>query len=212
MISKATTSLWSVASGLMSSQKTVVEANVDFKGFSGTVSESSNACFTLVDERGYEWGAPRSPIMCQDAPNVLPDTPADCYLNGNVDLNVDMGSLERSKIATIPVSGAAGNIKKSFPVLCTRDAGMTVLTSFQFTPLTISGNEVVSTDASNLGIAIFYKGKLIGPSSTPVTENFEVGYTDRELEFQAVRNPNSALDEIPTGNFTASAVMIMTAQ
>lgn len=179
-------------------------------GASAVLTATSSMCWTFVDERGVEWAA-NAPAYCADA-KKLPVVPADCYINYQEDLNVDMGNLERSKIATVPVSGTQGNIKKSFPILCTRDAGMTVLTSFQFTPLTISGNEVVSTNSPNLGIAIFYKGELVGPSSTPITENFETGYTDRELEFQAVRNSNAALSDIPTGSFTASAVMVMTAQ
>lgn len=182
----------------------------NFGGYNGILSVDSNACYTLVDSKGYEWTGGGG-FMCSDG-GKLPDIPAICYLNQDMDLSVDMGLLERGKIATRPVSGTTGNIKKKFPVLCTRDAGVTVSTTFQFTPLTINGDEVVATSTANLGVAIFYNGKLVGPDSTPINETFDVGFTDRELEFQAVRNPDTAFSDIPTGSFTASAVMIMTEQ
>lgn len=179
-------------------------------GSSAVLTATSSMCWTFVDERGIEWSA-NSPAYCADA-NKLPTVPANCYINYQGDLNVDMGSLERSNIATVPASSTAGSIKKIFPVLCTRDAGTTVKTTFQFTALTVNGKEVVSTSTPNLGVAIFYNGKLVGPASTPIIETFEPGYTDRELEFQAVRNADVEAKNITTGDFTASAVMVMTEQ
>lgn len=179
-------------------------------GNSAVLPSKSSMCWTLVDSRGEEWTA-NSPAFCSDA-HKLPSTPATCYINYQEDLIVDMGTIERGKITTVPASGAAGNIKKTFPILCTRDAGVTVSTTFQFTPLTISGNEVVSTSAANLGVAVFYNGKLISPNSFDQTENFGVGYTDRELEFQVVRDPNVELKKIAAGDFKANLVMVMTEQ
>lgn len=194
------------------SEKTISSQDPDFGGNSTTqkVSSSFNICLVLVDTTGVVWGTADA-VSCRDA-NQLPTIPAVCYLNSRADLNVDMGVLERSKIAIAPASGSAGNIKKTFPVLCTRDAGTTVSIKFQFTPLTISGNEVVSTDIANLGVAIFYEGKQVGPSSAPITETFKVGYTNRVLEFQAVRKPEAKPKDIPTGKFSASAVMVVTEQ
>lgn len=195
----------------LNSRAMIYEQTPDFGGLIGaTTSQAAMLCMTLVDTHNVEWSSSDA-TSCQDA-GRLPDTPATCYLNGNADLNVDMGTLERSSIATVPASGGPNNIKKTLPVLCTRDAGTTVLTTIQFTPITVSGSEVVSTSISNLGVAIFYDGKLIGPSSSPLTETFQVGYTDREFEFQAVRTSGVAIKDIPTGAFTASAVMIMTEQ
>lgn len=195
----------------LNSTSMIYSQTPDFGGIIGaTISQAAMLCVTLVDTHNVEWSSGDA-TTCQDA-GRLPDTPATCYLNGNADLNVDMGTIERSSIATVPASGSTGNIKKTLPVLCTRDAGTTVSTTIQFTPITVSGSEVVSTKLSNLGVAIFYDGKLIGPSSSPITESFQVGYTDREFEFQAVRSSGVAIKDIPTGSFSASAVMIMTEQ
>ncbi|ELQ6221726.1 hypothetical protein R2320_002996 [Cronobacter turicensis] len=175
-----------------------------------TIPAQHSVCYTFVDSSGVEWATPAL-RTCQDG-GQLPETPANCFLNSNVDMNVDLGTLERSKIATMPAYNAEGNVKKEFPVLCTRDGGVTLETTFQFTPITINGNEVVSTSLDNIGVAIFYNGKLVGPSSAPIVESFPRDYSYRELTFQAVRNPNVSLKEIPTGDFTATAVLVMTEQ
>lgn len=175
-----------------------------------SVPATTSICYTFVDESGGEWST-SAMRTCQDG-GRLPETPADCYLNHNSDLDVDLGVLERSKIAITPVYGSTGNIKKDVAVLCIRDANINISTSFQFTPLIVKGDEVISTSLANIGVAIFYQGKLVGPSSEPIIEDYSSGYTFRELEFQAVRNPDSALKDIPTGDFTASAVMVMTEQ
>lgn len=172
------------------------------------IPSKSSICYTFVDDEGVEWSTPAQ-RTCQDG-GQLPEEAADCYLNSNVDMNIDLGILERSEIATTPKYDASGSIKREFPVLCIRDSGVTVETTFQFTPITVSGNEVISTSSANLGVAIFYEGKLVSPSSTPIVETFTNGYTYRELAFQAVRNPDVALKEVSTGDFTASAVMVMT--
>lgn len=209
-ISRATQTMDTVGKVTIPSTEKINTQQRNFGGYSGVTAVDSNACYALVDSSGAVWTG-GGYFMCQDA-NPLPSTPATCYLNHNSNLDVDMGNLERSDISTTPMYGATGNLKKTVSVLCTRDAGTTVSTAFQFTALSVSGQEVVSTSSAHLGVAIFYKGQLVGPSSTPVKETFEVGYTDRELEFQAVRDPNVDLKEIPTGNFTASAIMVMTEQ
>ncbi|UIL51495.1 MULTISPECIES: fimbrial protein [Pantoea] len=212
-ISKSYTFYDSVASVRLEQNKTIESQQPYFGSFVGAkLQTKSMVCYTLVDDAGNEWSTHQwDGAVCADA-HLLPSQPATCYLNYHTDLDVELGMLERSKIATVPASGTSGNIKKTFPVLCTRDAGVTVKTTFQFTSLTVNGNEVVSTSTPNLGVAIFYNGKLVGPASTPIIETFENGYTDRELEFQAVRNPVVEAKNIPTGAFTASAVMVMTEQ
>lgn len=181
-----------------------------FGGYNFTLANSSNACYTLLDEAGMDWRADIE-FMCKDA-ELLPEEPSMCYLNHNTSLDVNMGNLERGEIATIPEHGNPHNIKKEIPVLCTRDSGVTVATTFKFDSINVNGNQVVTTSSPNLGVAIFYEGKLMGPSTEPVIESFESGYVYRELEFQAVRDSNVAIKEIPTGKFTANAVMVMTEQ
>lgn len=194
----------------LTSTTKLVDQNPRFIMSSGVIPGGSSICYTFVDDSGHEWSTP-APRTCQDA-GTLPDVPSVCYLNTNSDLDVMLGTLERGTIATVPAAGAPGNVKKDVSVLCIRDAGTTVSTTFQYTPLTFNGHEVISTQNNGLGVAVFYKGQLVGPSSAPITETFAVGYTSREFEFQAIRDPAVALNDIPTGNFTANATMIMTQQ
>ncbi|MCU6278387.1 fimbrial protein [Enterobacter quasiroggenkampii] len=185
--------------------------NLVYTGFVGsTLNSRAMACITLVDQNGVEWGT-NGGIACSDA-NPLPREPATCYLNYNHDLSVSMGTLERSKIAAMPSGDASEIIKKNIPIYCTRESGITVSTSFQFTPLIISGSEVISTSLDHLGVAIFYNGTLVGPSSEAIKNNFSYGLSNIELGFQAVRDPDIAIKDIPTGDFAASAIMIVTEQ
>lgn len=211
----ATTYIDSVASPRLTSALRISDQNVSFGNVPLTpVLYSFNTCMALVDsEYGYVYGYPSvERYFCEDG-SSLPEEPATCVINRLQDLNVEMGEIERSKIATIPASGTAGNIKKTISVQCSRDSGITVSTSFQFTPLVGYDKEVISVNSSdNLGVAIFYNGNLVGPSLPPITENFDATEATRELEFQVVRKPDSLSKNIPTGDFTASAVMVMTEQ
>lgn len=176
-----------------------------------TITMPHSACSVLIDSSGVYWSSPTDPATCSDG-TALPQTPADCTINNGDSLNVALGTLERGSISTAPASGSPGNLKRDIPVLCTRDAGTTVSTTFKYTPVTFNGYEVISTNSNGLGVAVFYKGRVVGPSSAPIIETFASGYTNREFEFQAVRDPAIALKDIPTGNFSASATMIMTQQ
>lgn len=187
----------------------IINQDLDFGGGNGGVlHEPSSFCLVLVDSAGRDWGGP-GPMMCSDA-TPLPTKPSTCYINYQNDLNVTMGDLNRKDITTMPGSSASV-VKKSVPVLCTRDAGTTVTTSFRFTPLTISGNQVIQSSTTGLGIAIHYNNKVVGPSDS-FTETFAGGVTNIDLGFEAVRDPKIPEEDIPTGGFNANAVMVMTEQ
>lgn len=190
---------------------TIGSQNPHYTGVVGaTLSSRAMVCITLVDQYGIEWGSNRG-TGCSDA-NPLPQQPATCYLNGNQDLSVSMGILERSKIATTPSRDASTIITKVIPMYCTRESGVTASTTFQFAPLVVSGDEVISTSLNHLGVAMFYNGVLVGPSSEAINDSFSYGLTNIELSFQAVRDPDVAIKDIPTGDFTASVIMIVTEQ
>lgn len=216
-VAKATDYISSTSSVLLNSTQSVSAQKPNFNGNSSSkvMPYSFNMCYVLVDEDGRLWTS-REGVMCSPGgtgAHELPSTPAACYLNYGEALDVAMGTLERSKIATVPAYGSTGNVKKSFSVVCSGDAGVSVLTSFLFTPITFNGKQVVSTSSAHLGVAVFYKGALIRPSNQfYLPEHFVTGYTERELEFQALRDPNVALKEIPTGDFNASMIMVMTEQ
>lgn len=214
-VDKASEWIGTVQSATLNPNSSVSAQNPNFGGSASTktISYAFNLCFAISDPDGKIWTSNEG-IMCQpdSGASELPDTPAICYINYGHDLDVNMGNIERGEINTSIQYGSEKNVKKNVAVYCHNDTAVTVSTSFSFTPININGNEVIATSSSNLGIALFYNGELVSPSSTPVTETFSSGDTLRELEFQAVRNPDFPSKNIPVGGFTASAVMIMTQQ
>lgn len=194
--------------------KTIAELNPNFGGNASSYMPGDmeyNICLAIIDEQGVAWRTDTDAITCADAQG-LPTEPATCRINGGADLNVYMGTLERGDIAVTPNSSDNDVVRTEFSISCSGDAAVTLSTSFQFTPIIMDGKELISTTAANLGIAAFYNGQAVGPSTPPVTESFSSGNYNRELLLQAIRNPNVTLKEIPTGSFTASAVMVMTEQ
>ncbi len=174
-----------------------------------TLNYSYSFCQTLVDAQGTEWSS-EDATSCSDG-KILPDSPAVCVINGGADLNVALGELERSAITTTPASGGAGNTKKTLSVDCSGDLVATVKTQFQYTALSVNENQVVATTNDKLGVAIIYQGKVVKPTDT-FDETYKIGSTNIDLEFAAVRDSGTATKDIATGDFTASAVMVMTQQ
>lgn len=205
----------SVNSIHLNASSSILSQNPDAGGSASTksISYSFNMCYALTDSYGALWTSTES-VMCQpdDVAHSLPAEPAICYINYQNDLDVSMGSLERHDINTSIEYGHDGNVKKQIVIYCHGDSSVTVTTAFSFTSIIVNGKEVISTSSENLGVAVFYNGNQVGPSSPPVTETFSTGETNRELEFQAVRDPDIPSKDIPTGDFSASAVMIMTEQ
>jgi hypothetical protein len=127
-----------------------------------TINYSFSICQVLVDSRGTEWRSDDA-TSCSDG-KIFPDHPSVCTINEGLDLDIALGQLERSAITTTPTMGASGNIKKSLSVSCDGDLATTVKTQFQYTPIAVSNNQVVSTSNSNLGVAIIYKGSVVSPT------------------------------------------------
>ncbi|ASV56839.1 hypothetical protein LJPFL01_3476 [Lelliottia jeotgali] len=185
----------------------IVDQTPDFGGGAGQLATSSTICFTFVSDDGSEWST-SAKRTCQDAPR-LPEKPSFCYLNSGVDLDVDMGTIERGMISTVPGS----TTKKTVPlkVMCSGDAAATTTMKFEYTPVTIVGSEVVSADKAGLGVAIFIDDKLMTTKET-VTQTFQPGVTTVNLGFEVVRDPYVNIGTIGTGSFNADAVMILTKQ
>ncbi|MEN4978170.1 fimbrial protein [Erwinia billingiae] len=173
------------------------------------VPYSFSFCQVLVDKNGVEWGSTDA-TSCSDA-KLLPDQPAACTLNAGESLDVKLGQLERAAITTSPTKGAEGNVRKSVAVVCTGDLAANVITQFQYTPVTVNGNQVVATTNSNLGVAILYQGKVVSPTDQ-FNEKWPIGTKYSILEFEAVRDPAVATKDIATGDFSACVVMVMTQQ
>lgn len=210
-IKASSASYESTVSNNISSTSTLGSQTVDFTTGNGSIPANSSICYALKDVNNPSiiWRSSDA-RMCSDA-HTLPATPSTCYLNYQEVLNVDLGTLERSTIATTAHAGDKGNVSKPIQILCTRDGGVTVKTTFQYTAIAINGVGVVSTANNALGVAIIYKGKVVTPSSS-FQETFKSGYTTVNLEFEAVRDAAISTDKLPTGAFTASAVMVMTEQ
>lgn len=146
---------------------------------------------------------------CYDGYTPLPPTPTtSCSINNGNALSVSLGTLNRDEIPTAPDSGSA--ISKTISVVCT---GGTVTTNMQlnYTPISVGSNQAVKTSANGVGAAIFYSNKVLSPSDV-TSVNFLEGSNTLTLGFQAVRDSTVALKDIPTGAFTASAVLVMTQQ
>lgn len=141
----------------------------------------------------------------------LPPTPqidTSCTINSGNALSVSLGSLERATLPTTPSSGSAQHIK--IPVSCT-GGDVTVSMNITYTAITIGSTQAVKTSANGVGTAIIYNNAAVTPTSK-ATINLKSGSNTVDLGFQAIRDSAVAVKDIPTGAFTASAVMVMTQQ
>lgn len=143
--------------------------------------------------------------------DTLPPTPVvntSCTINSGNALSVSLGSLDRATLPTTPSSGSAQHIK--IPVSCT-GGDVTVSMNITYTAITIGSTQAVKTSANGVGTAIIYNNAAVTPTSK-ATINLKSGSNTVDLGFQAIRDSAVAVKDIPTGAFTASAVMVMTQQ
>lgn len=169
-------------------------------------------CQFLVDQSGkkYALGSEWS-SACSDS-QPLPPTPpkpdTSCTLNNGNALNVNLGNVDRTQLPTVPGSGSMRHIQ--VPVDCT-GGDVTVNMKINYTPIIIGANQIIKSTANGLGVSVVYDSKVLSSSDvTPVT--FLEGSNSVDLAFQAVRDPTVESKDIPTGAFTASAVLVMTQQ
>jgi len=178
-------------------------------------SYTAGLCYYLVNGSSGEqyklYGSPVYGNSCQPAP-PLPPTPVppsvSCKINNGNNLEVNLGTLDRAVIPTVPGSGQPQSAQ--FPVTCTGGAA-TMKMQLNYTPITVSGSQVVNSSINGLGVAVSYNDKILAPSDI-TTMQFPEGNTDVTLKFEAVRNPSVEVADIKTGPFTASAVLVMTQQ
>ncbi|MDI7273086.1 fimbrial protein [Cronobacter dublinensis] len=158
----------------------------------------------VVSTAGYGNCGGRLPSPSPTPP--VPDT--SCTINNSNALSVSLGTLNRDEIPTVPDSGSA--ISKTISVVCTGGA-LTAKMQLNYTPVSIGSGQAVKSSANGVGAAIFYNNKLLAPTDVTAV-NFLEGSNTLTLGFQAVRDATVALKDIPTGAFTASAVLVMTQQ
>lgn len=159
---------------------------------------------------GTTFSIPGSYACAGDSP--LPPTPpvkpTSCTLNNSSDLSVPLGTVERSEIVTTPGTGAVKNVE--IPVTCT-GGDVSVNMQLSYTPISVSGQNVVKSSTNGLGVSIIYGSKVLSPTDITALSFIE-GSNTLDLGFEVVRDPTVTIGDIPTGDFTASATMIMTQQ
>ena len=203
-VGQAEGSVRSVHGVTLTTDKVVVRQNADFGGGAGnTIHHAIRLCYTLEDSYGQEWSSSDYELTCQDAQPLLPNPPI-CTINGTSPLNVDMGTLESGKIATVADVSQAQ--KKTIDIKCNGKGALNGDISFKFTAVSVSGNNVIRTSDPALGVALFYENQLAEAS-----KNYSItvpqGGSKITLGFQAIKDNSKTLTG---GEFTADAVMILT--
>ncbi|WP_421532078.1 fimbrial protein [Lelliottia amnigena] len=208
------------SSAYLDASKSIAQQEVSVSGsngssmyFPGGHEGSVSMCPLLVDSGGKKYTF--SEFYCYDGGNVhppLPPTPpipdTSCTINGGNALSVSLGTLNRDEIPTVPDSGTA--ISKTISVNCTGGT-VTANMTLNYTPISIGSSQAVKSSTNGVGAAIFYGNKALSPSDV-TSLNFLEGSNTLTLGFQAVRDSTVALKDIPTGAFTANAVLVMTQQ
>ena len=172
-------------------------------------------CITLSDvDTGYEYkgkmgyGPDGRGKFCADA-YELPVNPPICTFNSGAVLDVKLGQMERSDIAV--KSGTTTPVTKDITINCAGNIEYNANMKLEYTPISVSNDNVVSTSTKGLGVAVLYKGKVIQPGeSFPLS--YQPGINTLTLGFEAVRDPAMALSDLKTGDFTANAVLVFTEQ
>lgn len=172
-------------------------------------------CFTIEDtETGYEYrgdmnyGPDNRGKFCGDA-YKLPVEPPKCTLNGGTDLDVNLGKLERMDIAV--KSGTTTPVTKDISIKCDGNIVYDANMKLEFTPISVSNEQVISTSTTGLGVAVLYNGRTVQPGQTFLL-SYQPGIHTLKLDFEAVRDPAIAATDLKTGDFTANAVLVFTEQ
>lgn len=199
-----------LSSGQSFAQQQVIKSDV-----SATSNSAGAYCITLSDDQtGYEYrgdmgyGPDGRGKFCGDA-HRLPVNPPICSFNSDANLDIQLGALERGDIAV--KAGTSSPVTKDITVNCGGNIVYNANMKLDYTPISVSNDNVVSTSTKGLGVAVLYKGKAIQPGdSFPLS--YQPGINTLTLGFEAVRDPAMALSDLKTGDFTANAVLVFTEQ
>ncbi|AZV05977.1 hypothetical protein ELK40_12825 [Enterobacter sp. N18-03635] len=170
-------------------------------------------CYALRDmttNHFYKFNA--TPTSCTViSGGSLPPEPSklECSFNNGNALNISLGDVVRSEIGAAP--GSTPALEQQLDVTCTGDGTATYSINFQYTGINISGNELVTTSANGLAVAMSFNDQLVTTTDT-YTRTYSTGSQSESLKFELVRNPTVKVSDIPTGAFSASAVMVITFQ
>lgn len=206
----ATAPVWLDGSKTISGQTVTADGGSE-DWFAANKGQTIAVCQYILDDAG-KWYYISSNPNCIVYAKPLPPTPAPpdtaCTINSGNALNVNLNNVERAQLPTVPGSGSMRHLQ--IPVDCT-GGDVTVNMKLNYTPITLNAGQVVKSSSNGLGVSIVYNSKVISTTdTTPIT--FTNGSNSVDLAFQAVRDPNVEIKDIPTGAFTASAVLVMTQQ
>ncbi|MCL5636775.1 hypothetical protein M5Y66_20115 [Enterobacter vonholyi] len=132
-----------------------------------------------------------------------------CAFGDGGTLNISLGDVDRTKIGAVP--GTLPGTEKNISITCHGDGAATFTISFKYTAVNIAGTEMISSTANGLAVAMSLNDELVSPTDT-YSRTYSTGTQTEKLTFEPVRNPSVKIGDIPTGPFSASAVMILTVQ
>ncbi|EOI3476487.1 fimbrial protein [Cronobacter dublinensis] len=169
-------------------------------------------CYSLIDPNGKKYRINSYYGSCADntpLPPNPPIIPTSCTINNSNALTVDLGTIDRTMLPTVPGSG----IKKSItvPVSCSGGIDVNVIMKMKYTPITIGSNEVIKSSTNGLGVTASYNSTILSTTSK-ITLALKSGSNTLNFNFDAVRSPSVAASDIKTGSYTANAVLEMTQQ
>lgn len=171
-----------------------------------------NLCFSITPvnpSNGWSiWGInytyPAGTVMCSVPINrVVADT---CSVS-TPSIDVAFGQLERSEISTtLP---ASNDVSKTLTLNCSGTSVHNFSLKLNMTPVSWS-NSQITTSNSALGISVSKDSTVLNNGSSfdmSVTGSGTAG-----LVFSVLRNPSLPSSSIATGDFTASATLVVTEQ
>ncbi|MDA5604286.1 fimbrial protein [Enterobacter sp. PI-10] len=168
-------------------------------------------CYMLADRFGDYFTFNNTPQSCPEGSGgstPLP-SPFQCAFGDGSTLNISLGDVDRTEIGAVP--GTLPGTEKNINITCTGDGSATYTIGFEYTAINIDGTEMVSSSANGLAVAVSLNDELVNPTDT-YTRTYSTGTQTEKLTFEPVRDPSVKIGDIPTGAFSASAVMVLTLQ
>lgn len=151
---------------------------------------------------GINYTYPSGQVMCSVPINR---TVADTCSVTNSQIDVAFGQIERSEIGT--TTGAATDQKKTLSMSCTGTATHKFSLKLNMTPTSWSASQIATSNTA-LGVSISKDGAVL--SNGDAFDMSVAGSASTDLTFSVLKNPSVANSTIATGDFTASATLIVT--
>ncbi|QLA06938.1 fimbrial protein [Enterobacter ludwigii] len=167
-------------------------------------------CVAIVNSStGVHYGTGK-PYSCTDA-NELPPVapPVNCNINNNNPLNVVMDTINRNDIGT--VAGGNGNVRKQVTVSCDSSSSIPVSFTLNYTPLSGGGDAAVTTSSENLGVSVRLNS-VVWNNNQVNNMTLIPGNNTLNLDFTPIRRAIFSPADIPVGDYSASASIVMTWQ